>query len=212
MAVPTQGDGNIDAAHRALIADPSLQFSLSGAPQPGPPPTWLVQLLTAIDRFIAASAPALGLIFKACLVLAALLIAWIVVRETLTRVRTARARAARPSAPETRVFHPTVERARALLEDADRLALEGRYGEAVRALLHRSIDDIERSTGAAIGPAATSREIALLDILSPTGRRVFYMLADSVERAFFAERQIGKQDFDACRSAYAGFALDGAHA
>ena len=106
MAVPTEGE--FDAAHHALVADRSLQFQLSSAPQPTPPPPWLETLVTRIGHVIEAISPALAVIFQIGLVVAALIIVWIVVRETLTRARAARARAAAGLSPETRAFQPTL--------------------------------------------------------------------------------------------------------
>ena len=57
-------------------------------------------------------------------------------------------------------FRPTEAKAKALLEEADRLAAQGRFDEAAHTLLYRSIEDIEDRLPRSIRKAQTSREIA----------------------------------------------------
>jgi len=130
------------------------------------------------------------------------------VREILRRLP-AQWRLGKKQAQETPkpVFRPTATRARALLEEADRLASEGRYSEAVRVLLHRSIEDIERAFPVTISPAQTSREIARLEPLSAQGRDVFTGIAQAVETSLFGGRALDAARFAECRAAYASFAL-----
>lgn len=203
-AVDAGGD-KLAAAHQALRADPNLQFRFSDytAPQPKPPPQWLVDLA----RFLEHAGPFLRWVFWIGVALIAALILFVLVREILRRLPTAwRSKEKADEAPKP-VFKPTAVRARALLEEADRLAAEGRYSEAVRVLLHRSIEDIERAFPVTISPAQTSREIARLEPLSTQGRAVFTGIAQAVETSLFGGRALDAQRFAECRAAYASFAL-----
>jgi len=201
-AVAAGGD-NLAAAHRALRADPSLQFHFAEyAPAP-PPPPWM----EALQRFLTSIAPILNVVFWAGAALIVALILFFLVREAARRwpMFSKKQKEAKPA--PTPAFQPNAARARALLEEADRLAREGRYSEAARVLLHRSIEDIEQAFLITIGPAATSREIARLDPLSPKGRDVFSRIALAVETSLFGEQPLDATRYAECRAAYADFAL-----
>ena len=79
--------------------------------------------------------------------------------------------------------------ARALLSDADRLAAEGRFGEAVHLLLFRSIEDIDALTMPA-KPALTSRDILDLRALPSAARAALSRLVTTVEWNFFGGRPV----------------------
>src|SRR5262249_29788159 len=107
-------------------------------------------------------------------------------------------------------WRPPLARARALLADADRLAAQGLFAEAVHLLLFRSIEDIDERRPRSIKPALTSRNIAQLDALPSSARPAFARIATSVERSFFGGREIDAQDFQECRRAYEAFAIPNA--
>ena len=102
---------------------------------------------------------------------------------------------------------PTHAAAVALLEDADRLAAEGRFGEAVHLLLQRSVSHIAEAQPDWLQPASTAREIAGLPLLPPAARQAFGVIATRVERSLFALRDLDADDWRIARSAYADFAL-----
>ena len=190
------------AAHQALRADPNLQFNFPEIQPPPPPPPWA----EALGRFLRLIAPLLNDIFWAGAALIVGLILFFLIRESARRWPGFGKRKQAAAAPAP-LFQPTTARARALLEEADRLAREGRYSEAARVLLHRSIEDIENAFRLSIGPAATSREIAQLDPLSPRGRDVFTRIALAVETSLFGGRALDASGYAACREAYSDFAL-----
>lgn len=101
---------------------------------------------------------------------------------------------------------PTQAEALALLEDADRLAGEGRFGEAAHLLLRRSVSHIRDAHPDWLRPASTAREIAVLPMLPAAGRTAFATIAERVERSLFALRDLDRDDWAAARSAYAAFA------
>ncbi|WP_395645231.1 DUF4129 domain-containing protein [Terricaulis sp.] len=191
------------AAHQQMLADDRLQLQFAQFEPPDPP-----QWLTPLSDFIRAIAPILQYVFWAGVIIIVALVLWVLVNEIIRRMP-ARAKAVKAAEPEKPVYKPTAARARALLEEADRLAAEGRYGEAARVLLHRSIEDFEQVFQMAIGPALTSREVARLEQLSPQGRSVFTGIAQAVETALFAEQPLARERYMQCRDAYASFALQG---
>lgn len=196
-------------AHRALLSDGRLQFELTPfeAPEQN---TGDLSWLEPVARFFEAIAPFLVYVFYAGLAIIALLLLYVIVTEVIRRwpqrkrkIETETAEAPKPE------YKPAMTRARALLDEADRLAAEGRYGEAARVLLHRSIEDIERAFSMAIGPGLTSREIGQIEPLSPQGRSVFSGIARAVETSLFGERPLSADEYARCRQSYASFALQG---
>ena len=94
-----------------------------------------------------------------------------------------------------------------LLDDADRLAAEGRYDEATHLLLKRSVGQIARARPDLLAPSSTAREIADLRALPEAARGSFAVIAERVERSLFALRGLSADDWQAARAAYAEFAL-----
>jgi hypothetical protein len=192
------------AAHAAMLRDQQLQFHFTEfAPQQTP--SWVEPL----SQFLRAIGPFLGYVFWGGVAIIVVVIAYALFSEIRRRmpVRHKKSEAPSPPAPD---YRPTAVRARALLEEADRLASEGRYSEAARVLLHRSVEDFESVLHIAIGPALTSREIARLDRLSAQGRTTFSGIASAVERSLFGGQALTASQYDECREAYAAFALQGA--
>jgi hypothetical protein len=95
----------------------------------------------------------------------------------------------------------------ALLEDADRLAAEGRFDEATHLLLTRSVGQIAAARPDWVEPSSTARELAALPALSDAARDAFRVIAERVERSLFALSTLDRTDWEAARSAYARFAL-----
>ncbi|MCB2057941.1 MAG: hypothetical protein H6916_10670 [Novosphingobium sp.] len=102
---------------------------------------------------------------------------------------------------------PGRQEALALLEDADRLAAEGRFDEATHLLLHRSVRQIAAARPDWVHPASTAREIAAIGALPDAARQAFALIAARVERSFFALGALSSTDWQAARDAYAEFAL-----
>lgn len=101
---------------------------------------------------------------------------------------------------------PSRSESLALLEDADALAAEGLYDEATHLLLLRSVSQIAAARPDWVEPSSTARELAALPSLSAAARAAFGTIADRVERSLFALRRLGREDWDAARTAYADFA------
>lgn len=102
---------------------------------------------------------------------------------------------------------PEEAKALELLEEADRLASEGRYDEATHLLLMRSVGQIAEIRPDLIDPSSTAREIAALPALPNNARTAFGTIADRVERSLFALTNLSADDWQAARSAYSEFAL-----
>jgi len=208
-AAATFGDPNaVDAAHRAVRGDSSIQFDLPWyqADPVNPPPRWLIDLFKALGRFVdwvGGGWYVLMWIAIAAVVIAILLALFPAAREWLAARLLRRAE----PAPEAPRWAPEAGAARALLDEADRLAAAGRYAEAVRLILHRSIEDIEKWRGDSLRPSLTSRDIAAFESLPDAARAVFRRIVADVERSLFGGSALGEPDWTRARADYAGFAL-----
>jgi hypothetical protein len=198
----------LQALHARLLRDRSLQFDVSNvAPtRPWREPAWLRDLAGALARVLGPLLPALKLLFWVGVAAAILLVVWLMARD-LVAARLGWRRRARPVRAAPADWAPDTRRARALLENADRLAAQGRFDQAVRLILHRSIDDIETRRPRLVRPALTARDIAGLEALPARARAAFARMAAIVEFSAFAGQPIGQAAFAQCREAYAAFAF-----
>lgn len=191
----------IAQAHSRLLKAGDLQFTFPAYKAPKTP-DWM----EAFSRFLKSIGPYLLDFFWMLLGALALAAAYYIGREVLRRRGwwTPKPEEASQSWPEWR---PTAEQARLLLADADRLAAEGRFGDAAHLLLLRSIQDIDDRRPQLVRPALTAREIARLDQVPQSARACFSDIARTVERGTFAGRDVSAEDFAHCRESYERFAL-----
>jgi hypothetical protein len=199
-----------------------MQFTLLPAPPPPQPPAWLKaflhwlrDVLAPVGRFFTwigsfiPDAPYARIIMWTVLAVAALALTWIVherIRYGIWRLpRRRRTAFAEAPAPDGE-WQPEAAPARAWLEEADVLAGDGLYAEAVHHLLIRSIEDIQRRRPRVLRPAFTSRNIADSREIPAVPRKLFADIAAVVERSLFGGRAVDAQDWSACRARYADFA------
>lgn len=193
----------------AVRASGEIQFAPVPHPEVPIPetPAWLQVLGRILEAIFAPIGRLLGMswgIFQwVLLALAALLLLYVLWRIGLAWWENRRVRNA---GEEPEAWVPVRAEAEALLSDADRLAAQGRYGEATHLLLRRSVRQIYDQRPDWLGPASTAREIAGLQVLPEAGRRAFTVIAERVERSLFALRDLDAGDWQAAREAYADFA------
>lgn len=193
---------------QAVHADPSIQYvPVEFSTKPSEPPGWLTALFDALQAIFEPLGKALGMSWP---VLMWLLIAAGVALFGYTLWRLSepwRERVSKAAADEPAAWAPDRDAALALLDDADRLAGEGRFGEAAQLLLRRSVAQIAAARPDLVLPASTARELAALPALPETARGAFTAIAQRVERAVFALRELDARDWAVARAAYAEFAL-----
>lgn len=179
---------------------------------PPEPPGWLKAIGEWLDSVLRAIFEPLGkmlgmnasVLMWIVIGLTALLVLFILWRLVEPLIRAPR----KPRTEAEPEWVPDREEAIALLEDADRLAAAGKFGEAVHLLLKRSVRQIADARPEWLLPASTAREIALMPTLSQAARQAFGTIANRVERSLFALRDLDAGDWQAAREAYAKFALE----
>ncbi|HJP69232.1 MAG TPA: DUF4129 domain-containing protein, partial [Sphingomicrobium sp.] len=107
-------------------------------------------------------------------------------------------------------WSPELTGVRSWLDEADALARDGRFAEAVHHLLFRSIEDIANRRPTLVSPALTSRELASSQLIPARARELFTGIARLVERSLFGGAPVSKADWLTAREAYSGFALPSA--
>jgi hypothetical protein len=166
---------------------------------------WLDSVLRAIfeplGKMLGLSWPVVQWVLIGLAALFVLFILWRLVEPLIFAPR-------KPKPGAEPDWAPDREEAIALLEDADRLAAAGKFGEAVHLLLKRSVRHIADARPEWLLPASTAREIALMPMLSQAARQAFATIASRVERSLFAMRDLDSADWQAAREAYAKFALE----
>ncbi|UVO55683.1 DUF4129 domain-containing protein [Sphingomonas sp. SUN039] len=197
-------DGRFDAAHRALIADKSIQFDL--APMASRTPPKLPEWLRWIGDFLQWLSPAFPYIFWGAIILAVLTVLYFVL-SNVDGFEWPWARGSRDrNAVIEEDWRPEEGAARALLAEAEALAAQGRYAEAARLLLLRSVEDISRRLPQFLKPSLTARDIAAAQELPGAARPAFDAIARVVEVSAFGSRSVNEAAWAECRAAYARFA------
>lgn len=205
--VPANDAAAAEAAWRSIRESGDIQFA-PVPPDPAPiTPEWLKALGRFLEWLLSPLGRLLGgswsVIEMVMLIGAGLGVAWIVwsLLWPLWRERGTRKKVATPE------WAPQREEALALLEDADRLAAQGLYGEAAHLLLRRSVGQIAHARPDWLAPSSTAREICRIAGLPGEARTAFGTIASLVERARYALRPLGPDEWSAAREAYSRFAL-----
>jgi Domain of unknown function (DUF4129) len=211
LAAAPAGAVNPDEARakaRAALADPQYQHTLPQheetlepgklrhRPHPERPPGDGDEEGAAVPD---VSIPSLGagaflgkVVFTVLIVVVALLILGWILREVVDRRRKSVAEA-RPETPAAAAAAP---QASLSFDDASRLAAEGRYAEAVHALLLAAIRHFAERSRTAIQPSRTSRELVRTLPLGPDAREAFTELVRTVELSLFGGAPVGAADYE----------------
>jgi hypothetical protein len=92
------------------------------------------------------------------------------------------------------------------LDDAEQLARDGAYADAIHTLLLRTLHELARSADLRVGPAMTSREILALIGLGRDARDALASLIGAVEITYFRGDPATSTDYDRCRDQFHRFA------
>ncbi|MEY4270463.1 MAG: hypothetical protein RLZZ58_1679 [Pseudomonadota bacterium] len=190
-----------DAAIADIRAKGEIQTAFSKLPEKPPQQDgFLRDFFEWLDRLFAGSGGMFKILIWTLVILFALAVLYRLSPTFADWVGQLRRRAPVVDAEEGLV---EAARARELLTEADALAADGRYEEAVHLLLWRSLEDIDRRRPDFVRPALTSREIAAAQTLPAVARGAFAAIARAVEHSLFGGNKLGAADWTACRTAYA---------
>lgn len=212
-------------AWSSLRHDSSVQFNLAPPPTPPTLPAWLRavfewigRLFEPVGRFLRwigsffPDAAYARILLWIVIALGAAAVLWALYNRIRHGKWTLRIPRVAPieGVDTEEEWRPDEAGARSWLEEADALAREGRFAEAIHHLLFRSIEDIANRRPALVRPALTSREIAGSTGIPARARTLFAGIASVVERSLFGARPVGENDWHAAREAYSDFALPAA--
>jgi hypothetical protein len=91
-------------------------------------------------------------------------------------------------------------------DDADQLAFEGRYADAIHTLLLRTLHELASQSMVRITPAMTSREVLAKVPLLGDSRTALAGLVTAVELTWFGDDVPGPEDYARCRAQFELFA------
>jgi hypothetical protein len=114
----------------------------------------------------------------------------------------------RPAEVIQRVETPPAERRRAdpgTLAEADRLAAEGRFGEAIHLLLLVAMARLHRELGPRVAPAMTGREVLRLPALPGATVEPLTRMVRLSEINHFGGRRAAEPDYRDCRADFLRF-------
>ena len=224
-APATSSADQFASAYEALKADGSTQFNLPPADPPPETPSWLIaffkwlgDVLEPVGRFLAwitsffPDAPYVRVILWVVIAGAAALLVYVVIQRLRTgewRLPRRRVAANAELIDEEEEESPAFVAKPAWLQEADMLAAQGLFAEAVHHLLFRSIEDIAYRRPQLVKPALTSREIAGAAAIPGKARELFAGIAELVERSLFGGRPLTESDWTGARAAYASCAASG---
>jgi hypothetical protein len=142
---------------------------------------------------IGAGAFVSKVVFIVLFVVIGLLIAGWILREIVDRRRKRGVEVSPEAVPGAPGAAPVLTLS---FDDASRLAAEGRYAEAVHALLLAAIRHFAERSRTAIPPSRTSRELVRLLPLGPETREAFAELVRTVELSLFGGADLGAEDYE----------------
>jgi len=196
-------DPEVMRAHARLLGDTSTQFDMSSFEMPKPP-EWLRWLGTLFEQL----GPYAKYIFWGAAAIVVALVLWFIIREA--RGMAFRWPWQKKPEVEAEAWQPDAGKARILLSEAEALAAEGRFAEAARLLLQRSVEEIGVRRPQFLRPSLTARDIAAAEALPGAARAAFAAIARVVEVSAFGSAAVSAEAWAACRAAYGEFALAGA--
>ena len=197
----------IQAAHASFMADDTIQHEFPDVILRDTDTLdlgWLEAIFQFIADVINVFGGLLQVLFWLGLVLIVGLILFVILKESDWLLRLTGKKKETTINPG---YVPEESYARNLLDEADALAEQGKYAEAARLLLQRSIEDISDRRDIRFKNSLTSREIASHDQLPENARPAFSRIAQIVENAFFAGKMLNREGYGEARKAYAAFAL-----
>jgi len=97
-----------------------------------------------------------------------------------------------------------------VLAEADRLARQGAYGEALHLILLHCVGELRQRLGLGVPISLTSREILRLSLLPEARRAALSIIVSAVEISYFGGRPVDEATYRLCRQRCEDVVLGGA--
>lgn len=198
----------VDRAHAGYLKDGELQLTRPEEEFEVAPPRETPDWLEAVGRFLNSLGPVFQVVFYIAAALVVLGILYFIFGEAIRlRFGGRKDKTQKPADDVLVDVRPDAAAARSLLEEADALARQGRFAEAVHLLLFRSIEDIQERVEGGVPTSLTAREIAGLGKLPERAKRGLKPIIMVVERSFFGGRPVDADGWQEARRSYEEFAF-----
>ena len=201
----------LDRAHEEFLRNGDMQLQRPEAepaepPEVKPPPDWLRSLF----EFLNALGPLFQILFWVVVIAIIGGVLYFLFGEAL-RVRFGGDGSKKDKDGDDVIpdYRPEAAVARTLLEEADALARQGKFAEAVHLLLFRSIEDIQTRVEDGVPRSLTAREIGSLRYLPDHVRAALNPIIRIVEHSFFGGRDVDEANWKTARTSYEDFAFGG---
>ena len=202
---------NFDEAYAALLEGEQLQFKRPFEEVETPrefrePPAFFRWL----GNLFATLGPVFQILFYIGIIaIAAAVLYFVITQIPKIRLRKMRIRKDDDAADDHVIstVRPDQKKARSWLEEADALAKEGKFSEAVHLILFRSIEDIQSKQKQRIPTALTAREIERLEGLPERPRNALRPIIALVEQSFFGGHKLDAESWASARASYEDFAF-----
>lgn len=192
-------------AIESIYSSGSYQTEL---PQEQPMPVWEPLRIPDIVKEI------LRILFWTLLIVGGLLLLFYLVTALPSLQERLKRRAAEqdPSSVGPMATDADRERLDFALGEADRLARQGAFGEALHLLLLYCLNEMRRRFGLGLPPSLTSREILGLSVLPEIRRTGLSVIVSAVEVSHFGGRPVDEATYLSCRERCEDVVLGGAQA
>ena len=192
---------------RALPTHQELPGSYRAKPpqtSPNDPPTVTEKEEDDAEPRVALPSSGVGAVVAKAVFTVLLVVVGGLIVSWIAREAIARTRRRAPAVPVETVTLEAAAPARmpATFDDASRLASEGRYAEAVHALLLAAIRHFAARAKTSVQPSRTSRELVRLLPLAPDAREAFAELVRTVELSLFGGGEVGAEDYERSRARF----------
>jgi hypothetical protein len=192
LATPVLAAPDAREAARLAIQTLDLQTELPGAPKPEDPGFWDLYLPPVVVEAILWSA----------LIVGAGIIVWSLA-DSLPMFDRSR----RIVLPRDGAASATGDALEEAQIEADDLANEGQFVEAMHVLLLQSLTELRHRLGLRFAESLTSREILRLSRISAHARLALANIVGDVERTYFGAQAANLQDYRVCRDNFHAFKL-----
>lgn len=196
-----------------ILGDGGYQTDLPGRPapvdippeqvDPDQPPARPAQPSATSDPEAGGSSALAGGLLWTLLIAAG--VVFVIYLALLVLGRRGTPAAAREAEPDTLRSSASGSGRPGSLADADALAQDENWAEAIHMLLLDGLDKIRHRAGHVVPPALTSRELLRRFALPERQASAFAALVAAVERGHFGGRQAGYDEYQACRAHYRAF-------